>query len=148
MMSIKSINNSSERIRSFGAGYKFKTDGTPKGDKIYPDFPEDFVTVKSFEKGRIGFQIISIANTNRSSNDSLQQKNLLIDFGVFAVNKLIEPMEQTLYNLIFANRIRQLFYSKLLRPSGRSSKEPYKKLSTTIIYSKLFSYNSVSQFEK
>ena len=123
----------------------FKTNGTPRGDGINPDFPESFLTVKTFP--RIGFDLISINNKNRSSNDSLQQKNILIGFGVFDFNKDIETREQTLYDLIFANR-KTLFYLRLLRPSGRSGKDSYKQFGSTLVYSKLFNYTAPSQFEK
>jgi len=115
------------------------------GDKIYGDFPEDFLSVGSFP--RIGFEIVSISNKNRSCNDTLQQKSIYIEFGTFSENNLITTYSTSLYDLIFANR-KTLFYLKLLRPSGRSGRAPYKKFSTTTVYEELFSYTCPNEFER
>lgn len=119
--------------------------GNDYADRVWSDFPEDFVKVGGFP--RVVFDIISIANTNRSSNDTVQQKNILFDFGVFAENKDVEGLQLNLYNLIFANR-KNRYWLTLLRPDGRDGKESYKKLGTTIIYSMMFSYKAPANFER
>jgi hypothetical protein len=116
-----------------------------EGDKIYSDFPEDHLTVGSFP--RIGFEIDSIANNNRSSTDTLQQKNVLINFIVIAPNSSIDIYEQSLYDLIFANR-KLMQNNNLARPSGRSGKEVYIKTSSTTLYYKMFSFSLPAEFEK
>lgn len=124
--------------------YDFSPDGA-KGDRVYPDFPEDFLTVGSFP--RVGFEIDSVANTNRSSNDTLQQKNVLINFITIHNGKDVDALEQKVYDIIFNNR-KSMENNNLMRPSGRSSKEPYKKFKTTILYHKMFSYVLPTEFEK
>lgn len=112
-------------------------------EKIYPDFPEDYLTISAFP--RIGFQIDSIASTNRSSTDTLIQQNLLINFIVIAQNKDVDNYEDDLYKLIFNNR-KNFECNNLLRPSGRSSKENYKSLKTTVLFHKMFSFTAPAEF--
>lgn len=128
-----------------GEDVEINYDYSISGDKVYSDFPEDFLTVGAFP--RIGFDIISISSTNRSANDNLQQKTLLIDFGAFALNKDLENYSNNLYDLIFANR-KTFYWLNLLRPSGRSGKDTFKKFSSTLIYSKLFNYTAPIEFER
>jgi len=124
---------------------KIEYDYSSTGDNIYPDFPDDGLTIKSFP--RIYFDILSTANTNRSANDTLQQKNLLFEFGVISFNKEINNYEYQLYSLIFDNR-KSLFWLNLLRPNGRSAKEPYKKVGSNMLFSKIFTYNAPTEFER
>lgn len=120
-------------------------DYSESGDKIYPDFPDESLTIKSFP--RIYFDILSIANTNRSANDTLQQKNLLFEFGVISFNEVCNSYEKSLYDLIFANR-KTLYWLNLLRPSGRSAKEPYKKVGGNLLFNKIFTFTAPTEFER
>ena len=120
-------------------------DYSSSGDKIYPDFPDDNLTISSFP--RMYFDILSTTNTNRSANDTLQQKNLLFEFGVISFNEYINSYEKQFYDLIFNNR-KSMYWLNLLRPSGRSAKEPYKKVSGNLLFSKVFTYTAPSEFEK
>lgn len=119
--------------------------GKDYADRVWSDFPEDFVKIGGFP--RVVFDIVSIANTNRSSNDTVQQKSILFSFGAFADNKTVESLQKTYYDLIFANR-KNRYWLTLLRPDSRDGKESYKKVNSTLIYSMLFSYEAPAQFEK
>lgn len=120
-------------------------DYSADGDKIYPDFPDGHLTIKSFP--RIYFDILSETNTNRSANDTLQQKNLLFEFGVISFNKTVIGYEQDVYDLMFDNR-KIMYWLNLLRNSGRSAKEHYKKVGGNLLFSKQFNMTAPSEFER
>ena len=124
---------------------KIEYDYSATGDKIYPDFPDENLTIKSFP--RLYFDILSIDNTNRSANDTLQQKNLLFEFGVVALNKVVNGYEKSLYDLIFNNR-KSLYWLNLLRPNGRSAKQPYKKVGGNLLFTKIMTYTCPTAFER
>lgn len=124
--------------------YDYSPD-SKKEDRIYADFPEDFLTVSSFP--RIGFEIDSIVSTSRSTNDTLIQENILINFITITTAKLVDSLEKSVYDIIFNNR-KSMNNNNLMRPSGRSSKDPYKKFNTTILYHKMFSFKLPAEFSK
>ena len=124
---------------------KIEYDYSATGDKIYPDFPDDNLTIKSFP--RIYFDILSIENTNRSANDTLQQKSLLFEFGVVANNKDVNGYEKSLYDLIFDNR-KTLYWLNLLRPNGRSAKQSYRKVGSNWLFTKIMTYTAGTEFER
>jgi len=124
---------------------KVEYDNSSSGDNIYPDFPDDNLTIKSFP--RIYFQILSQAYTPRSLADNLQQVNSLFEFGVISFNNDIDNYENELYNLLYTNR-KSLYYLNLLRASGRSAKEPYKKVGGNLLFSKVLTFTSPTDFER
>lgn len=130
---------------SVGDEVKIEYDYSASGDKIYPDFPDDSLKIKSFP--RIYFDILSTKPTNRSANDTLQQNSLLFEFGVIGLNKDISDYDSELYELLFNNR-KNMHLLNLLRPNSRSAKEPYKKLIGTLLYSKVMTFIAPAEFER
>lgn len=114
------------------------------GDRIYPDFNVDFIEGTS-KFPRIAFDIVSSTSNNRSINDTLQQVNLVIDFGTYSHENDIEFLDRDLYNLIFNNK-KGFNTLNLLRPSGRSQKTP--REGAQDIFVKRFIFTAPSEFEK
>jgi len=129
---------------SAGEEVKIEYDYSSSGDKYYPDFPDDHLTIKSFP--RIHFDFLSTAYTNISCNDSTQGLNILIEFGVIALNKEINNYERQLYDLIRTNK-KNLYWFNLLRPSGRSAKESYRKVQGNLLFSKVFNFTAPLEYE-
>lgn len=123
---------------------KIQYDNSSDGDNIYPDYPDDNLTIKSFP--RIYFQILSQAYTPRSLADNLQQVSSLFEFGVISFNESVDDYENQLYNLLYTNR-KSLYYLNLLRSSGRSAKEPYKKVGGNWLFNKLSTFTAPTEWE-
>ena len=124
---------------------KIEYDYSSTGDPIYPDFPDDNLTIKSYP--RIYCMMLSQSYTPRSLADNLQQVNSLFEFGVIALNAEVDDYENQLYNLLYTNR-KNLYYLNLLRVSSRSAKEPYKKVGGNLLFTKITTFTAPTQFER
>lgn len=124
--------------------YDYNKSGSLSGEKIRAEYNEDFVTINTIP--RIGFELVSINNQNRSTNDTLQQKNLVFDFYIVAYSNDIDTLRETYYNLIFNNR-KSLKCLNLLRPSGESSKKPMEQFKNQLVFNKFFSFTAPAEFE-
>ena len=89
------------------------------GDKIYADFPQDFITIDSFP--RIGFDIVNIETESLSFSDDYYQKSLVFEFRVLSKSEDVEIIAQNLYDALFNNR-KDFFYTTFMRPQDISSK--------------------------
>ena len=114
------------------------------GDRVYWDFPQDYVSIAKLTP-RITFDLVSIATTNRSLNENLQQKSLVFEFRVFSGGNDVEVIAQNLYDSIFSNKkdFKRLNY---LRASGYSSKLPVGNTSNNV-FMVSFMYTASAEFE-
>jgi hypothetical protein len=119
-------------------------DYSASGDKVYPDFPDEHLNIESFP--RIYFDILSEAPQTISANDGRYKLSLLFEFGVVALNKNVIGYEQALYDLIMLNR-KSLCWLNLIRPTGRTAKESYKKVGGNWLFTKMFTMTAPTEFE-
>lgn len=118
--------------------------GVPVGDRVYADFPQEFVTTSKYP--RVGFEIDGIPGNPRDLQHKLTQKNVLFSFGVFAKGNTIDNYYESVDTVLFNNR-KNLYYLNVLVYNGTSPKESTPNTNNTV-FQILWSYNAPLEFQK